>query len=332
MAKDRTALGQNGSVALTIECQGPYSCRPKRPEPKDGKRRSGPKQGVWGKCDRRHDNKNRCECGTPHRWKATTNRRDEDGKLRQVVRYDATKAKAETKLKAALANRTVPNQGRAGYTPTMLVGDAVAKWFAAAEASGRLAPRTITKYRDTIRLHIVGSTIENLTLREANRVSVLNDWQQYIADHAGVGAATTGRTDIRNAFKAAMKDGALDYSAAASMDAATTTHKKTTRRDTTRAFTEAQRDELIAFADAYPSAVKLDVADLIAFLAGTGVTSIWQTVAYSFQAPKQAVQRGCLTRYPIGLSNDSNGALKHENKLATFRITRRPQKGSGITA
>jgi hypothetical protein len=100
MARPRTALGTSGKTTSVGQVQV---------------------EGRWITAP---------EGSRPTRWRARAKFRDRDGMLRDVERYETTRAKAEAQLKNALRDRTTPRTGdhlrkcrsrmlaRCGYRPS----------------------------------------------------------------------------------------------------------------------------------------------------------------------------------------------------------------------
>ncbi|MEU2201777.1 tyrosine-type recombinase/integrase [Isoptericola sp. NPDC019482] len=262
--------------------------------------------GVWCTLDKHRDGTwwtlgepdKRVQVDGPERWRARTVVRDLDGKNRQVRRYAPTKAKAVTALTVALRDREAPSATTIGYRPTTTVTDAAALWLGSS-AYADLAERSRDQYAATVRNHVTGSQIAALTLREVNVVSVVESWLQAVAKTAGAGAAKTARSVLSNIMGAALRDRAVQYNAVRSTrvpkaDKGSTSKTRTIGRgksatvvkvegrDTARAFTKAERDAIVAAADGYAGAKRNDVADVIAFMAGTG-TRIREALAVRWE-------------------------------------------------
>src|SRR5687767_9404237 len=85
----------------------------------------------------------------PSRYRARVKFRDQDGVLRDVERFDRTKAKAETKLKAALVARQAPTKAGGALRPETLFSAAGKAWLAQVDrADSGLAASTRSQYRD----------------------------------------------------------------------------------------------------------------------------------------------------------------------------------------
>lgn len=210
----------------------------------------------------------------PERWRARTKFRDRDGKVRDVEAFAPTKGKAETKLKAALAERTTPVKaaGTGGMRADMTVADAARLWLAQVERpESGLADTTRTSYRFALNAHILTGSLGGHTLREANRVPVLRTFLQEVADNHGSGSAKTTRSVMSSILRMAVNDGALEMNAMRDVRAVRAATTKERVRDTTRALTRTEREHLMAVADADETAVHLDVADIVAYMAATGV-------------------------------------------------------------
>lgn len=204
------------------------------------------------------------------KWRARTKFRDTDGVLRDVEAWAPTKARAETDLRAKLKDRQAPRRGDLLSHDSAFM-DAVWVWYAQAERDR--ATSTVTQYDYVIEAYVVGSPIANLTLREVNNVATLERYVQYIADGPGPGSAKSAKSVVSGVLTLAARYGLLDFNAM--RDVRGTGQKKNATpksdRDTQRAFTRDERDFLVAFAASHEATQSYDVADFIAFMAGTGV-------------------------------------------------------------
>lgn len=207
----------------------------------------------------------------PMRYRARVKFRDADGVLRDIERYAATKAKAQTLLKAALANRVTPSKG--DYLRSeMTLTKAGELWLSQVERpDSGLSTNTKRQYRDSFKRYVEGSSIAGLTLRELNRVPVLRSYLQCVADEHGTGAAKTARSVVSGIIGLAVTDGVLELNAMRNLRPAKSSKPKVTVRDTRRALTRDERDLLIKTADNHEPTEHLDVADIVAWMAGTGV-------------------------------------------------------------
>jgi integrase len=240
--------------------------RPKTQEGTHGSIHATPERrteaGSWVKATSR----------TAERWRAKTRVRDDDGVLRQVVKTGRTRAAAEAALKAALRDREAPSApAMRGFHKNMLVAAAAELWLASVQrADSGKAQRTKDQYAACVKNHVRGSSIASMEIRRV-KVSTVEAWLQGVADATGTGAAKTARTVLSNILDTAMRDGALDINPARQARPAKAEKSRQTERDTARALTKAERDHLLAVADRDPGAEKQDVADIVAWMAGTGV-------------------------------------------------------------
>ena len=85
------------------------------------------------------------------------------------------------------------------------------------------------------------------------------------------GTAKTARTVVSSILGLAVRYGVLPHNAMRDVRPAKASAARTTVRDTSRAFTRAERDQVLVVADEHDGAEHADVADLVWFLAGTGV-------------------------------------------------------------
>jgi len=205
------------------------------------------------------------------RWKARTRHRDSDGVLREVTRFASTKSRAESVLKAALVERSAPTRITV-VRPDMSLKDAATVWLEKVDRSdSKLSDSTRKQYRDAYRRYVDGSSIIGLTLRELNSVPVLETWLQETADSRGTGAAKTARSVVSSVIALAVRYRALPYNAMRDVRPAKASAAKTSERDSTRALSRAERQQVLDVADVHGGALAADVTDIVYFLAGTGV-------------------------------------------------------------
>ena len=225
----------------------------------------------------------------PTSWRARTRFRDADGTVRFVERWAGTKAKAEHLLKTALAQREEPIINDGGLRGDMPLLEAGRIWAEQLEYAD-IRAKTRQQYLDEFDRYIKSSTLQGLTLREVNNVITIERFLQKIADQRGNAAAKAARRLLSNLLNLGVRHGALAYSASrdvrqpkARRDSASAARRAGNQHDTRRAFTRRERDQVLKTADAHPDDEAEDVADLMAFLAGTGVrvsealTATWWT-------------------------------------------------------
>lgn len=249
MARRRTSIGTYGTVSVVGQIQI------------DGRWVSAPRSanGEWSS-------------GRPTRWRARTKFRDEDGRLRDVERFADTKALARTILIAALRDRVLPVASGRDLRADMAVADAADIWLQQVDRKDSgLAASTRTQYRGTVERYVRHSSIAWRTLREANSAPVLRRFLQTVADERGTGSAHVARTVVSGILAMAVQDGVLPFNAMREVRPTKANLTAVGIRDTSRALTRGERDHLIAFAEMDDSANRLDLVDLVRFMAGTGV-------------------------------------------------------------
>ncbi|MFF2269290.1 tyrosine-type recombinase/integrase [Cellulosimicrobium cellulans] len=135
--------------------------------------------------------------------------------------------------------------------------------------------------------YVPGAPIASLTLRQVT-VPAVRTFLQGIADTKGAGAAKSVRSILSGILGMAVHDGVIDVNAARQVrapqpqapiarspgrrrgQALGLASAEYAERDTRRAFTRAERDALVSFAQSDDWARERDVADLVAFLAALG--------------------------------------------------------------
>lgn len=253
MARPRMKVGEWGRVALTPQDYNPTTGRYEKAP--DGTRK-------------------------PDRWRARAKVRDADGRVRDVERYADTRAKARRELEAALRERTRVATEAGGITPATTVAQAATLWLddlrLRAATSGVVSPNTLAAYAATVERYVHGKggspgPLAALTMREVT-VAALDRALQHIARENGHGAAKMARTVYNGIFGMAVRHGALNGNPV--RDVSPLRRPKTPPkggRDTSRALTRAERDQLLAYVEGDDYAQRYDLADLVAFMAGTGV-------------------------------------------------------------
>ena len=203
------------------------------------------------------------------RWKARTKFRDSDGTVRDVTKFGMTRAKAEAALKAALVDRRAPAK-LVGLRADMTLAVAGEWWLERVERpGGKLSSNTIEQYRGSFERLVRNSSIADLSLREVNRVPVLERYLQDVADGHGKGSAKTARSVVSSILTLGVRHDVLDGNRMRDVENPTVAPKQTTR-DADRAFTLAELGHVLEVARSHQLALDYDLVDLVHFLAGTG--------------------------------------------------------------
>lgn len=219
--------------------------------------------------------------GTPKRkiarWRAQGSVRDFTGRTSALQRFGATKTEAERNLREALEERLSAVEGEE-LKPTTTVADAAAAWLEDARSKGKLTQGSLRVYALAVSKHIKGTEgepgkIAALKLREVTAPRVERALQA-VADSAGDGMAKTTRTVLRNVFAFAVYQSAMSTNPVTDVRPVRATKSEDVKpgaRDTQRAFTEVELALVLSLAESEPRAQARDLADLLYFLAGTGV-------------------------------------------------------------
>lgn len=209
--------------------------------------------------------------GKADRYRATCRYRDTRGDLHQVERYGATKGAARSKLNQALAEYDAEAERKGTAHARRTLAQAATTWLEQVQRNKRLSDNTRTLYRETWTRCIEGSELASMPLSEANTVPALRRFLQGVADTRGTGTARSARSVLSGVIGLAVDDGLAPMNACRSLRPATAQHERVTERDTRRALTAAERAHLLAVANEHPAALASDVADVIVYMAGTGV-------------------------------------------------------------
>lgn len=243
MARASLALGTHGSVSVTAQCQ------------KNGRWRAL-EAGSGAKADR---------------YRASTRYRDRAGKVSQLEAFGRTKGQARGKLNRRIADIEVEAELRATARTDSTLASMAARWLVLVESDAHLSDNSKAHYRGTWRRCLEESELASLPLSEVNVVSTLRIALQGIADERGSGSAKSARSVLSGIIGMAVDDGLLPMNAIRGIKPVRARHERKTARDTRRALTVPERDRLIATADGHPRALAQDVADVIAYMAATGV-------------------------------------------------------------
>ncbi|MCW2815324.1 MAG: uncharacterized protein JWN84_2779 [Nocardioides sp.] len=230
------------------------------------------------------------------RWKARTKFRDSDGVVRDVTKFGATRAKAETALKVALIDRQAPVAAD-GLRADMTLEAAGEWWLQRIERpGGKLSDNTLLQYRGSFERLVRGSNVAGLTLREVNRVPVLERYLQDIADRHGRGSAKTARSIVSSILTLGVRHDVLDGNRMRDVENPTV-QSRPAARDADRAFTVVELAHVLAVTREHPLARDFDLSDLVHFLAGTGarhseaLAVAWDDVRL-FDAAGEALETG----------------------------------------
>ena len=216
------------------------------------------------------------------RWRARCYHRGHDGVVGEISRVAKTKRLATDAVEAALNERQ--HEG-VEITPNSRIVVAGAHWLTQIKRTdSRLSERTIEAYEKGFSRYVdvAGSSIRGLTLAQANDPQRLRTFLQNVADKHGTGSAKMAKSIVSGILGLAVDNGVLASNALRQVRPVTSQAAKpvTRERDTSRALTRDERDAVIAYADkmALDESVtpptrrkRQTVADLMAFMAGTGV-------------------------------------------------------------
>lgn len=194
---------------------------------------------------------------TPGRWRARTRYRFDDGTLRQVERFGDTRAKAELNLRKALV--TIKASAAVEVRREMRLS-ALADRFLLSKTN--LAPRSQDTYRQTIE-HLIKPNIGELAISEAT-TERLQRFVSRIQLENGVGAAKSCRAVLSGMMGLAARSDAVHGNPVRDLAPLSRKTKGAT------AVPLERLPELIAKVRADDELRRLDLADVIEFLIGTG--------------------------------------------------------------
>lgn len=217
------------------------------------------------------------------RWRARAGYRGLDGVLGDLTRVARTRRDAVAALEEAL-RETLSGSGQADLNARSNFVAACREWLVQVDRQDSgLAASTRGAYRSTVDRYIdsPGSAIRGLSVAQVNTPARIRLFLQGIADDRGTATARTCKTVISSVLDWCLNDGIVTTNAARQIRPvkAETPRTRTRPRDTSRALTRPERDAVLALADQQAADNSLDprtarkraaVADLIAFMAGTG--------------------------------------------------------------
>ena len=212
-------------------------------------------------------------------WRARCLVRLHNGDKRDLTRWAPTKHEAETAMSAALDDLLSVGLALRPTMPLLDAGKVWLEWIERPESG--LSQRTIDDYQAGWRRCVKDDPecpIRGLTLSQANDAQLLIAYLQHVADTRGTGAAHLARCVMAGVLNMAIKRGALHYNAMKSVGVVKAKTTKESEHDHRRSMTREERDSVIAAADKKvadardPRSVRKwqAVADLVAFMAGTG--------------------------------------------------------------
>ena len=131
---------------------------------------------------------------------------DSDGMTRDVSAWGSTGAQAEQSLRQKLASRVPPNAG--GIDPETRLSELAEIWHQRISSEGRLAPRTLRRYRVVIDWYVVPG-FGGVQIREAT-VPRLDRYLKGVAIEVGSQTAQLAKTVLSGMLGLAVRHGAID--------------------------------------------------------------------------------------------------------------------------
>jgi integrase len=215
-------------------------------------------------------------------WRARCQVRAIDGTRYDLTRWAKTKRAALDAIGEALADRerSSVDGSLKPSTPFVDAGRAWLEQQRRPEAGKSV--RTLEAYRGAFHRYLDadGCALRGLTLAQANSVPRVLTLLQHVADEHGSGAAKMARTVLSGIFGSGVKLGVLEMNSARQTGAVKAMEARKSKRNHRRSLTPDERANAIEAADLLAAKSGADprtarkwqtVADLVAFLAGTGV-------------------------------------------------------------
>lgn len=222
-------------------------------------------------------------------WRARCYYRADDGGRLEITRWGRTKPLAIAAVEEAIAEQQ--SRGSARDDDTMLTasspftdaGNAWLEWIKRPEsrpARGGLSQRTLQIYRGTYERHIIapGSPLRGRTIAQVNEPQRMILFLQGVADAKGTTTAKMCRSVLSGILGMCLRRGVVKVNVAKAIGSVASLTPTDTGRDRKRAFTRAERDQLLAKADdlaeqaTNPRTLRKWrlTADVSAVMAGTG--------------------------------------------------------------
>lgn len=215
------------------------------------------------------------------RVKARAHFHNLDGTYCQLYGFGKTQREAEASLRRKIDERQKFRDADSITGKTKLV-DVGARWLEDIQRpDSGLSARSIDDYSRTFARYIdaPGSSLRGLTMEQADDPQRLTAFLRHVADTHGSGAVKQSKVVLTHLFRVAVQARALKTSPMRDVARVKPARPKETDRDTSRAFTREERDEVVGLAYALAGEESLNprttrkryaVADLVAFLAATG--------------------------------------------------------------
>ena len=223
----------------------------------------------------------------PTQYRARARLRDENGRVVIKEKSAKTKPRAVRELEDILHSWETPVHGMT-LNVDMTLRAAGELWLEQKRRpESGVKASSVAQYEANFGRYVRDSTIAERTLRDVNAVPVLRPYLQKVADNHGAGAAKTARTVVSGILTMAMEDGVLTHNAArnvrppqpmggpkdrmSAQRRALVGEGPGTERQTRTSLTREERDRLLAFIAQDEAANRLDIVDVLRWMAGTGV-------------------------------------------------------------
>ena len=252
MGRRRLEIGERGEIDVTPQRRG-----------EDGKWKRAPSPR------------------TAERWRARCRVRGVNGVLEEISRFSRRRQDAVRALEEAVSERLDgETHVISGTTPLLSFGDVWLKQIARTDS--RLSQTTVDYYRQTYWRHVAASesAIRGLTLTQVNNPMRLRAFLQSVADDHGTSSAKVVKSVVSGILNLAVESGVLSSNAMRQIRPVESQSPREITRDRRRALTREERATVMNLADKQARAETLDpratrkreaVADLVAFMIGTGV-------------------------------------------------------------
>ena len=226
------------------------------------------------------------------RWHARVYIRTQAGERKDILRTARTRARVVSAIEDAIKEALEDDRTFNRDTP---FSELVRHWVTdhLQRSDSGYAQNTIERYTIAWNVYLVDKPLLRLPIKAANDGQRLRQMLREIADTKGTATARSCRAVLTGSLNLAFEDRVIEFNAAKTIGSVKAEVLKESNRDYRRAFTRAERDDVIAYADRLIVAAQIRntrtrmkaraTADLIAFMAGTGVrvtearTVSWET-------------------------------------------------------
>ncbi|MFE7406279.1 tyrosine-type recombinase/integrase [Isoptericola sp. NPDC057559] len=209
----------------------------------------------------------------PDLWIASAYYND-GGKLRRLTRQAVSATSASDALRDALRGWQDAATS-SDVTSETTVAELADKWWSHVTMAGQLSSESVKLYRLTLDRHVIPGVLSRLRVRQVTAGKVHGFLQALVDPKTGKGrgSAKTARTVLRGMFSLAVSNGAVRTNPVREADPVRAPRAAVRAVEAERKghLTDGELSAVLTTAETDPKHVRRDMADLLYFLAGTGV-------------------------------------------------------------